>query len=170
MPNDTTAKRYAVKLTKFRFPKTDEPPYKLEDDQLDFRLQVDLRYMDSAGAFAVKTVILPGLDRFWECSAEMQAALAKKPKPDHVYARADDELGPHLDIGRVGAWDNYVQGVRMRVVRDAGDRVRRGARQLARSHMGRAAWDWAGHRTDSAGWRAGENRKKRERMDVEVRS
>lgn len=103
MPNDTTAKRYAVTLTKFRFPEAEAPPYKLEDDQLDFRLQVDLRYMDSEKSFAVKTVILPGLDRFWECSENMRSKLEKQPQPDHVYARADNDA--ILDTKRVGAWD-----------------------------------------------------------------
>ena len=106
MSDDTTATTYTVTLVDFRFPKTNVSPYRLKNDQLDFRLQVDLRYMNSEGAFAAKTVILPGLDRFWECSADERDKLHEKPKPDRTYARADSADGsPCLDIEQIGAWD-----------------------------------------------------------------
>ena len=52
-----------IELTHFAFPD-------LDDDHANFRLQVDLRYRKSNGDFATKSVIMPGLSSYWECSKE----------------------------------------------------------------------------------------------------
>lgn len=114
---------YLVRLAEFSFPKT------LDDDQANFRLQVDLRYRASKGDFAMKTVLMPGLHSYWECSIEENrkqypelggdrnglAPKAQKdkfkrirvrtPHPNHDGTRDDRRFLSEVNVGKIGDWD-----------------------------------------------------------------
>lgn len=69
-----------IELTHFAFPD-------LEDDHANFRLQVDLRYRKNDGDFATRSVIMPGLSSYWECSKEENDN--KKKRSDENRAQKD---------------------------------------------------------------------------------
>ena len=105
------ATNYKVTLEEFKFWKD------LPENKADFRLQVDLRFRDDDG-FKTKTVILPGIDTYWECSKDENRKgkykpsreLARKKKEDppdqeNVTERSsDDGFLPEVDLTKVGAW------------------------------------------------------------------
>ena len=89
---------YEVRLTEFKF------PMELDDDKLDFRVQIDLRYRDHDGDFSMKTAILPGLELFWECSTNEKDKLAAQEKPDRMYVRSDDAAASEVDVTKIEDW------------------------------------------------------------------
>ena len=97
---------YEIKLTQFEFPHdTDE----LDDNKADFRLQVDLRYRDERKGFLPKTVIMPGVDLYWECSKKDNTVDAKyKPERELVRKESNDNGNnlkkTEVDLTKVGAW------------------------------------------------------------------
>ena len=62
-----------IELTHFAFPD-------LDDDHANFRFQVDLRYRKSNGDFTTKSVIMPGLSSYWECSKEENDKRSEKDR------------------------------------------------------------------------------------------
>ena len=117
---------HQIELTHFSFPEH------LDDGQANFRLQVDLRYRKSNGEFATKTVIMPGLHSYWECSkdenlkykpsgnGEEQPVKQQKDRYKRICVRKcgpprecdppkDDKnksgFCDEVDVGRIEKWD-----------------------------------------------------------------
>ena len=90
---------YSVELTKFEFPD------QLDDKKANFRVQVDLRYQELNGDFALKTVLMPGLELYWECSEKDNQSKRYKPGCYLVRKKDDSENWiPDVDLGAVGPW------------------------------------------------------------------
>ena len=90
---------YSVELTKFGFPE------QLDDKKANFRIQVDLRYQKLDGGFALKTVLMPGLELYWECSKKDNQN--KRYKPGCYLVRKKDNNGnwsSEVDLRAVGPW------------------------------------------------------------------
>ena len=97
----STMSTYSVEITEFRFPAT------LNDEKANFRLQVDLRYRDADGKFGIYTVILPGIDLYWECSRKKNEKNELK-SGYHLVRKGDENDNtiwyPEVDFGKVGPW------------------------------------------------------------------
>ena len=85
-------KEYVITLEKFSFP----GPEKLDDDNANFRLQVDLRYKKANGEYSMKTVIMPSLDSYWECSIKENKKVEEERK-HNCFRKRNGELGEFLD-------------------------------------------------------------------------
>ena len=83
-----------IELTRFRFPAG------LPDRKANFRLQVAVRYR-AGNEYEVKTVIMPGLDIYWECSKERNQEARVSEGPGALVRAAN---GNEIDIGKAGAW------------------------------------------------------------------
>ena len=100
-------KAYSIEITKFRF------PVDLGDAKANFRLQVDLRHRDDNGSFGIHTVVLPGLDLYWECSKDDNEAGRFKADGHLVRKEGEQESGkrtwePEVDFTKVGPWGKRV--------------------------------------------------------------
>ncbi|MDE0004668.1 MAG: hypothetical protein OXQ29_18410 [Rhodospirillaceae bacterium] len=90
--------RHAVRLTHFSFPQN------LHDNKADFRLQVDIRCREG-GEFQARTMILPSVDTFWDCSEE--ANEKREPKEGRICVRKRNQPQgwlPEVDLDRAGPW------------------------------------------------------------------
>ncbi len=92
---------FELELTKFEFPQD------LPNQKANFRFVVDLRFIDNEDRFSTEHAVMPGLDTFWECSADRRNA------PNYVVRRATGVNSPNSTVisstrgtGRVGpdAW------------------------------------------------------------------
>lgn len=83
---------YEITLDGFEFPAN------LPNGRANFRFVVDLRYRGIRGALNSETVVMPGLDTWWECDT------GKAHKPNYV--RADGK--PRFDVERIDPWDRLV--------------------------------------------------------------
>ena len=86
---------YHIELEEFGFPDS------LGDSKANFRLQVDLRYEDAAGKFAVETAVLPGLHVYWECSKKENKENKNEEGPG-LLVRKNDQ--PSVDLEKAGPW------------------------------------------------------------------
>ena len=86
---------YAIKITQFTFPKD------LDDDEANFRLQVDVRYRKVDVGFGVHTVILPGLDRYLECDKRTQQEDNPKRGAIPARLRTSNAWQPGINLDRV---------------------------------------------------------------------
>ena len=94
------ARCFMIELTRFSFPGS------LPDRKANFRLQVAVRYR-AGSEYKVQTVILPGLDIYWECSKDRNREVKVTEGPGAlVRASMHDEI----DMAKAGAW-----GTRFRV-------------------------------------------------------
>ena len=91
------ATNYKVTLKEFKFPET------LGNNQLDFRLQVDLRFRDG-NSFKTKTVILPGLDTYWECAKDENEEGEYKPSRELVRKKDNNDFLFEADPEKMGEW------------------------------------------------------------------
>lgn len=88
---------YRIDLTDFEFPEG------LPNDRANFRLTVDLRYVDRRGRFATKQVVMPGLDTFWECDT------GKIDDPRFVRQAGDGDGWDHrFNMDLVDPWQRLV--------------------------------------------------------------
>ncbi len=85
---------YKIELEEFRFPQS------LGDDKSDFRLIVDFRYQHDELGYLVKSVVMPSLDLYWECSVR---DIDSPYSPERELVRASRENNS-VDIQRVGDW------------------------------------------------------------------
>ena len=92
---------YTVELVYFSF------PAELDKDKSNFRLQVALRYRTADGEYEVKTVIMPGLDIYWECSEDRNKKkdiVAEGPGALVRASALDDEFENRIDTDKAGVW------------------------------------------------------------------
>ena len=85
-------KEHEITLDEFIFPKD------LPDKRANFRFVIDLRYKDAKGKFAAETVVMPGLDTWWECDKK------KTKKPNYVRHAAHAMFNMNL----IDDWDKLV--------------------------------------------------------------
>lgn len=90
----------SLKLTDFTFPE------KLASSKLDFRFIIDLRIIDAGGKFTETTVVLPGLDTYWECDT------ANDSHPYYVRENNTNKFNMNL----VGQWGSLVFFGKVRAV------------------------------------------------------
>ena len=86
---------FELNLSGFKFPKN------LDNDQANFRLVVDLRYVSVDGNLLTAQAILPGLDTYWECDRN------RKQDPNYVRGRDEGDWGA-IDMQRVDSWDKLI--------------------------------------------------------------
>lgn len=91
-------KHFTIEITKFEFPED------LDDDKANFRLQVDLRHRTPDGDLRLKTVILPGLELYWECDKGKNEENVLDPA--YMLARRKGKNGwePAVHLARLGPW------------------------------------------------------------------
>ena len=108
MSNELQA-AYAIEVEQFSFPEW------LDDDNANFRLQVDLRYRKTNGDFATKTAIMPGVDSYWECSeaenkkqAKRDQDQQKKQNYKRICVRKRDKNGMsymhEVEMNKIAPW------------------------------------------------------------------
>ncbi len=86
---------FELKLSGFKFPKN------LEADKSNFRMIVDLRYVDAGGSPATAQAVLPGLDTYWECD--------KNRSGEMNYVRGKDEgKFATFDMNKIEDWDRLI--------------------------------------------------------------
>lgn len=83
---------YELRLAGFRFPDA------LPADKANFRFVIDIRYVDTDGAFTTAHVVMPGLDTFWECAPDKSGA------PNYVRARNEAAF----DMDAIDKWDSLI--------------------------------------------------------------
>ena len=72
---------YMFELTELTFPN-------LNNDNANFRLRIDVRYGTAEQELATKTVIMPGMDSYWECStSENENDRKKKARGERRHQR-----------------------------------------------------------------------------------
>ena len=86
------AQDFEIRLEGFEFPRA------LPNNRANFRFVVDVRYKTKGDRFATETVVMPGLDTFWECGKN------KKAKPNFVR----DGSAPRFDMAKIDPWDRLV--------------------------------------------------------------
>ncbi len=89
---------YEIEIAKFQFPQD------LDGDKANFRLQVDLRYQTAGGTFDLHTVIMPGLDLFWECDEAKNQKGEHTPDGHLVRLVKDGKWQPEVDLRKAGPW------------------------------------------------------------------
>ena len=102
---------YLFKLEMLSFPHT------LNNDNANFRLRIDVRYKATGDEFKTETVVMPGVDSYWECSAtENQDAAKSGDKRKDRYVRlcvrtrrklrnGRTAYEPSVDMDLAGDWD-----------------------------------------------------------------
>lgn len=102
-------KLYRFELTEFTFPAG------LSDSKANFRMQVDVRYT-SGDDVEVDTVILPGVDVYWECSKGRNKKGGENGEGAGMLVRKtgqSSEWPSELDMQKAGPW-----GTRFRLSAD----------------------------------------------------
>ena len=90
---------YTVRLTGFDFPSDLSPKH------ANFRMVVDLRLVNPKGEFEERSVVLPGLESYWECNPNKSdhwnyvGIHPKDPSPNAAST---------LNLARVGVWDTRI--------------------------------------------------------------
>jgi len=117
---------YSLMLTRFTFPKS------LEGNRANFRFLVTVRYVAPKGKLMSETVVMPGLDVYWECDP--------RKRSDPAYVRVAGK--PEMDVDGLDPWDRLIlhmkaeaiHSLQFRVMdvdrRDAWDRIREALRDI----------------------------------------
>lgn len=96
-----TVKTATLNLSTFEFPPS------LPNNRANFRLVVDVRYLNARGDFKTETAVLPGLESFLECDPGRRGTpeFVRLAKEDGSKSKSKKSaFHPAVDVDRVDPW------------------------------------------------------------------